>query len=89
MASSYIKVMEDLYLPPQPYVTDGFARRGKEIAPPQYAQLHIGPQPIELHPDFLPFHKNFNRYIYNEVTGYTEPDVPYPIYTSGFRCVGL
>ena len=87
--TSYIKVFEDLYLPPQPYVTDGFARRGRELQPPQYAQTHGPVELTPLHSDFLPFHKNFNSYMYNTTTGYTEPDVPYPIYTSGFRTVGL
>jgi hypothetical protein len=89
MATSYIKVFEDLFLPPQPYVEDGFANRGRELKPPQYAQT---PVPLEfkpLHEDFLPFHKNFNFYRFNQITGYTEPDVPYPIYTTGFRSVGL
>jgi hypothetical protein len=89
MTTRYIKVMEDLFLPPEPYVTDGFARRGREIMPPQYAQTYHPLVPIQLHNDFLPFHKNFNSYLYNEKTGYTEPHVPYPIYTSGFRAIGI
>jgi hypothetical protein len=88
MATSYIKVFEDLFLPPQPYVEDGFARRGRELQPPQYAQNNIRLDPLPLHDDFLPFHKQFNS-LYNPKTGYTEPDIPYPIYSSGFRSVGL
>ena len=88
MATSYIKVFEDVFLPPQPYVSDGFPRTGRELRPPQYAQIPRPLEPLPLHNDFLPFHKQFNS-LYNPITGYTEPNVPYPNYSSGFRSVGL
>jgi len=82
--TTYIKQFEDIFLPPQPYTTDGFARRGRELRPPQFANLAQQPVMKQLHNDFIPLHKDFNRYYYNQLSGYVEKDITYPIYKSGF-----
>lgn len=82
--NQYIKQMEDVFMPPQPYVNKGFPQQGRPLVPPNYAQLHSQPVPIAVNSDFLPFHKDFNRYLYNQIIGYTDKETTYPIYTSGF-----
>lgn len=86
---TYIKQMEDVFLPPQPYTDKGFPHQGRELRPPQYAQLprDLVPQNIVFN-DFLPFHKDFNRYIYNKKIGYVDRTVTYPIYNTGFGSFG-
>lgn len=81
----YIKQMEDVFLPPQPFTTKGFPEQGQELRPPQYAQLpgELVPQKT-IFADFLPFRKDFNTYIYNKQSGYIDRTVAYPIYTTGF-----
>lgn len=83
---TYIKQMEDIFMAPQPYTNAGFPHQGRELKPPQYAQLEVAPVPERtLNPDFLPFHVDFNRYIYNKKTGYIDREVTYPVYTTGFH----
>ncbi len=82
---TYIKQLEDVFLPPQPFTDRGFPHQGKPLRP-AYAQLPVGPVPQrEIFSDFLPFHKDFNRYIYNKKSGYVDRTVTYPIYTTGFH----
>lgn len=83
---TYIKQMEEVFLPPQPFTDRGFPHQGRPLRPPQYAQLpvqHILPNPVN--PDFLPFHVDFNRYIFNKQAGYIDRVNTYPIYTTGFQ----
>ncbi len=86
---TYIKQMEDVFLPPQPFVNKGFPHQGQPLRAPQYAQLPTQPIQKQVYPDFLPFHKDFNRYLYNKIIGYTDRDVTYPIRTTGFATTGL
>ena len=87
--TQYIKQMEDVFLPPQPFTQNGFPRQAQALRPPQYAQTRATPHEIPLHRDFLPIHVDFNRYLFNKESGYTERDKTYPIYTTGFGTVGL
>lgn len=81
----YIKQLEDIFSPPQPYTNNGFPHQGRELKPPNYAQLPTQPVPQNtINPDFLPFHVDFNRYIYNPRNGYYDHKTTYPIYTTGF-----
>lgn len=81
----YIKQMEDVFLPPQPYTNKGFPNQGQEIRPPDYMQYSkdLVPKNI-IFSDFLPFRKDFNSYIYNKQSGYVDRTVRYPIYKTGF-----
>lgn len=90
----FIKQIEDIQLANiQPFTTDGFARRGKEIrqaAPFENRQGQF--VEIPLYRDFLPFDLDFNHYIFNKKTGYTEPNIPYPTLKqqpTGFRTNGF
>jgi hypothetical protein len=84
----YIKQLEDIFLPPQTFTMDGFPRAARELRPPQYANRPIQPVPNQQSPDFMPFHCDFNRYLWNQMAGYTEPNT-YPKMTTGFASVGL
>lgn len=93
-APLFIKQIEDIQLANiQPFTTDGFARRGREIRQPNPFENRQGQHvEIPLQRDFLPFHLDFNHYIFNKKTGYTEPNIPYPTLTqqlSGFRTNGF
>lgn len=86
----YIKQFEDVFLPPQPFSNKGFPHQGRELTPPNYRQLPVDmvlKEPI--FNDFLPFRKDFNRYIYNPKSGYVDTHVAYPIYTTGFSSNSL
>lgn len=84
----YIKQLEDVVLPRQPFTDAGFPRRGQALVPATY--MHSTPQMTEraLHRDFLPFHQDFNVKLFNQKVGYTEP-ATYPIYATGVRGYGL
>lgn len=87
--TTYIKQMEELFMPPQPFTNKGFPHQGAPLRAPQYAQLSSEHVPTHVYPDFLPFHKDFNRYLFNKVNGYTDRETTYPIYNSGFATRGL
>ncbi len=79
VSSPFIKQLEDIQLANiQPFTTDGFARRGKELKSLEKFKPVNEFVEIPLEPDFLPFHKDFNHYLFNKKTGYVEPNVPYP-----------
>lgn len=80
----YIKQLEEAILPNrEPYTNIGFPHGGTEIKL-EYKQPSRDLVPLYVAPDFLPFPKDFNRYIYNKKNGYIERDVRYPIYKTGF-----
>ena len=86
--TQYIKQLEDVVLPQQPYTDMGFPRRGMPLVPATY--MHQAPPMSEcpLHRDFLPFHQDFNVKLFNQKVGYTEP-MTYPIRQTGVRGYGF
>jgi len=85
LGPQYIKQVEGLYTPPQPYTSMGFPHMGRDLRSPNYRQLPVDfVQTKPLNPEFLPIHLDFNRYIYNKKTGYVDRGMTYPVYTTGF-----
>lgn len=89
----YIKQLEDVFLPPQPFTERGFAQRGVELLPQtQIRQFGGAGRPMvqmPVHRDFLPMKANYGFYLPNMVTGYVENKMTYPAYATGFRSVGF
>ena len=85
----FIKQLEDIFLPPQPFTDRGFAQRGVEI---QQRTIWSNTSPgvaMPLHRDFLPMKANYGLYLANKETGYVENKITYPKYATGFRCTGF
>lgn len=84
----YIKQLEDIFLPPQPFTDYGFARRGLELKPQSEIRQWGGAgRPMvqmPIHRDFLPIKSNYGSYLYNMENGYVERDKVYTKYTTGF-----
>jgi len=88
----FIRQLEDIFLPPQPFTDRGFAQRGVELLPQTQLRQWNNPRPMvqmPVHRDFLPMKKNYGFYLYNMETGYVENKITYPEYASGFRSTGL
>lgn len=81
----YIKQIEDIYLPPQSFTTNGFAGRGRELKQPNQWSTKGPSVQLPLHREFLPMKANYNFYLANMKTGYVDRKTTYPNYTSGFR----
>jgi hypothetical protein len=86
--TQYIKQLEDIVLPQQPYTDMGFPRRGMPLVPATYMHPTHAMTERPLHRDFLPFHQDFNIKLFNPKTGYTEA-MTYPFYQSGVRGYGF
>ncbi len=79
----YIKQLEDIFMPPQPFSMAEFPHQAREFKP-LYPKLPSEFVPLqEINPDFLPFKVDYKRYIHNSKIGYHD-DTPYPMYTTGF-----
>ena len=86
----YIKQLEDIFLPPQPFTERGFAQRGVELQ--QVRQFGGAGRPMvqmPLNREFLPMKANYGMYLPNMMTGYVERKEAYPEYTTGFRSYGF
>ena len=88
----YIKQLEDIFLPPQPFTERGFAQRGVELKSQVELRQWNNPRPMVQMPinrDFLPMKANYGLYLPNMMTGYVENKITYPEYATGFRCTGF
>jgi hypothetical protein len=86
----YIKQLEDIFLPPQPFTMAGFGKSGQDLV--QVQQWGGAGKPmvtLPLHRDFLPMKANYGMYLANKETGYVENKITYPEYTTGFRSYGF
>jgi hypothetical protein len=87
----FIKQIEDVFLPPQPFTDRGFAQRGsgdlKQVR--QYGGSGLPMVQMPLYQDFLPMKTNYGLYLANKMTGYQENNIAYPEYATGFRCTGF
>jgi len=86
----FIKQLEDIFMPPQPFTPNGFGKQGRELVQVrQWGGSGVPMVQMPLHRDFLPMKANYGLYLANKETGYVENKITYPEYASGFRCVGL
>lgn len=85
----YIKQLEDIMMPYQPFSPAGFGKSGQDLV--QVRQFAGTGKPIQmpLHRDFLPMKANYGMYLANKETGYVENKITYPEYTTGFRSYGF
>jgi hypothetical protein len=88
----YIKQLEDVFLPPQPFTERGFAQRGVELQSQVQLRQWNNPRPMvqmPLNREFLPMKANYGFYLANMETGYVDRKETYPQLASGFRCTGF